>query len=135
MDVKSILCDAATVREGLLHVLGGGITRIWRPKYPAPFTGALAVVIQPHAGEVGIEHSLVIKIASQDGKELAKLEAKFTVDKGSDSEPGEIAVIPMVIDFSNPPLVIPEIGGYAIDVLVDQQHKDSLSFFARTRDT
>lgn len=133
MEVKSILCDAATVREGLLHILGGGITRIWRPEYPAPFTGALAIVIQPHATEVGIEHSLVVKIASQDGRELGKLEAQFTVRKGDDSEPGEIAVIPMVIDFSSPPLVIPEVGGYSIDVLIDQQHKDSLSFLARIR--
>ena len=116
-----------------MHILGGGITRLWRQSYPAPFTGALAVVIHPHSSEVGIQHRIVIQVATQDGEIIGKLEGEFQIDKGDDNEPGEATVIPMVLDFSSAPLMIPSVGGYAIDVLIDQQHKESLTFFARIR--
>lgn len=133
MEVKSILCDAATVREGLLHILGGGITRLFRDNYPAPFTGGLAVVIHPHHSEVGLEHQIVIQVATQDGEIIGKLDGTFRVDQGEGTEPGEQSVVPIVLDFSDPPLIIPAQGGYSVDVLVDKQHKDSLTFFAKTR--
>lgn len=38
------LCDSATVREGLLHILGTPITRIYRPSLPAPLGVSVAAI-------------------------------------------------------------------------------------------
>jgi hypothetical protein len=35
MDIEALLCDAATVRENVLHILGGGLGQLWRDVYPA----------------------------------------------------------------------------------------------------
>ena len=40
----ALLCDAATERDGLLNVLGGGITVATRPEFPAPLGMTLALV-------------------------------------------------------------------------------------------
>lgn len=32
----AVLCDRATVRDGLLHILGAGVTIVYRDKVPAP---------------------------------------------------------------------------------------------------
>jgi len=36
-------CDAVSVREGLLHILGGGVTKVMHPEYPAPLLTSFAV--------------------------------------------------------------------------------------------
>lgn len=133
MDVKAILCDSATVRDGLLHLLGGGITRLWRPTFPAQFSGALALIIHAHPTEVGMEHKLQILIRAADGETVLEAGGGFTVNRGDDSEPGEITALPLVVGFNAPPLTIPREGSYSIDVLVDQQHQDSLSFLAKVK--
>lgn len=45
---SAILCDFAQVREGLLFVSGGGITRIWRETFPAAAGVSLALVFEAH---------------------------------------------------------------------------------------
>ena len=37
-----VLCDAATVREGLLHTLGAGITRVWSRGHPTSLNTVVA---------------------------------------------------------------------------------------------
>jgi hypothetical protein len=63
MEIEAaILCDAATVREGLIHILGGPITRIWRPALPAPLGVALAVIICMTPQEQPVPHELQVTI-------------------------------------------------------------------------
>ncbi len=40
------LCDHVQVRDGLLFIVAGGITRLRRPSYPATLGAGLAVVIE-----------------------------------------------------------------------------------------
>lgn len=41
----ALLCDAATVRENVVHILGGGLTQLSRPDYPAPLGADVALVL------------------------------------------------------------------------------------------
>lgn len=126
MKVRAILCDSATVREGLLHILGGGLTRLWRSSYPAQLPAALAMVISPETSELNEDHQLVVKVMDEDGKELARFDQNFKVGGGT---PGEVPAIPVVLSFA-PPLPIPHAGNYAIVVLVNSTQEDYLGFTA-----
>lgn len=41
----ALLCDAATTRDNLLHVLGGGLSMLVRPSFPAPLACDLALTL------------------------------------------------------------------------------------------
>ena len=43
MHLDALLCDAATVRDSLLHILGGGIVKMAPLQYPAPIPAILAL--------------------------------------------------------------------------------------------
>ena len=72
-----MLCDAATVREGLLHILGGGITRLNRPSFPAPLGAALALQISVHPTEASVSHRVEAIIQGEDGSQIAKATAQY----------------------------------------------------------
>jgi len=131
VQVKAILCDAASVREGLLHILGGGFTNVWRGEYPTGFWGALAMIISPEASEIGEQHKLVIKIMGDD-EQLGNIERGFDVTPrpGTKHWPGELPPIPVVVSFVEQPLRLPKAGFYRFDVLVDNDQKDTVGFFA-----
>lgn len=89
------------------------------------------MMIHPHPTEMDENHQLRVVVAAADGQKIFEVGAGFTLTQGEDSEPGEVSALPVIVDFKSPPLNIPSPGGYSIDVLVDQQHADSLSFLAK----
>lgn len=91
------------------------------------------MIIHAHPTEVGVEHKLRILIRAADGETVLEADGGFTVTRGDDAEPGEITALPLVMGFNAPPLTIPREGSYSIDVIVDQQHQDSLSFVAKVK--
>ena len=48
--VTALLCDYASVREGLLNILGGGVNRLWRAELPAPLDGVDNLRLTLHGG-------------------------------------------------------------------------------------
>jgi hypothetical protein len=58
----ALLCDAASVREGLLHVLGGGITRVGRATFPSPLGLSAAIALDFLADETEGEHRLEFRL-------------------------------------------------------------------------
>ena len=127
MKLQAFLCDAATVRDNLLHVLGAGITRLWRPEFPAPMGADLALLLTLHPLEAEEPHRLRVVLQDADGAEVAKLDAEFALDAdGTQLHPGESFILPVVVPLSNVP--IPAAGRYAAEILVDGQHTDSLFF-------
>lgn len=128
MQVDAFLCDAATVREGLLHILGGGITRLWREQFPAQIAATLAVMIVLHPTEAESEHKMVIRVASEDGQDIATMEGSFRAQRGDLSKPGELIASPLVLNLHSVPL--PRAGSYSVDILIDNQHQRSLQFVA-----
>ena len=124
---SALLCDAATVREGLLHILGGGITRLHRGEFPAPMQVTLVAQVVLTPNEIGFPHDVTAIIATEDGEVV--VQATGHLEPGEPNpllEPGESVILPFVINLSN--VVVPAPGGYSIEVLVDDVHQTSLTF-------
>ena len=93
MNIDAMLCDAATVREGLLNVLGAGITRLHREQFPAAMGTQLALLLHSNAKEMGKPHKLLITITHETKEKIAELEA--SKPKKEDAPEDVIEVKPM----------------------------------------
>lgn len=129
MKLDAMLCDFATVREGLLHILGGGINRLWREEYPAPLGVTLALLFEVHPTEMDSEHTLEVVMIDADGKEIGNVSADFAIAPDPESgRPGETLILPLVVPLQQ--VVLPNPGAYSVEVLIDGQHKRSLAVLA-----
>lgn len=131
MRVDAFLCDAATVRENLLHVLGGGVTRLWRERFPADLGVTLAMMIAMTPSEAAIDHVLQVTVIGSDGEPIAQLDGEIGAQPAIDHVPGEDVNVPAVLPLQRVPLPGP--GQYSVNVLIDRQQKASLSVSARHR--
>ncbi|MBV9142931.1 MAG: hypothetical protein JO115_18800 [Pseudonocardiales bacterium] len=125
----ALLCDAATVREGLLHILGGGITRIARPEpYPVALDVFLALRIVVDPGESKRSHQSQILLQSDEGKAIAELRIEFAVGPGNKSEhrPGEEIALPIAARLHG--IGVPAPGAYSFEVLIDGIHQSTVPF-------
>ena len=123
----ALLCDAATVREGLLHVLGGGVTRLGRGEFPAAMDVELALMVQQHPTEFHGQHTLRVMLQDTDGQELAQAEMTWgplQVLDGMHTDAWQPVVIPLRS------VVLPGPGDYSIEVLIDGIHQVSIDFVA-----
>jgi hypothetical protein len=125
-----MLCDAVTVRENLLHILGGGITRINRPQFPAPLGIALALRIMLHRTEVGRLHNMEIVLAGEDGQTIVKVDAQFQVPPEALTSVKANEEVTVNLPLGMQGLVVPRAGAYAFDILIDGTHAASVSFHA-----
>lgn len=125
----AFLCDAASVREGLLHVLGGGITRLWRQEFPAPLGVSVAILLELHRQELDRPHELNIVIMGEDGQSIAEVKGGFQVPAGPVLEVHEGQLVPMTLDLRV--AALPSAGPYTVDISVDGEHRRSLHFSAR----
>ncbi len=129
--VSALLCDAATVREGLLHILGGGITRLHRGEYPAPMQVTLVAQVVLTPVEVEHPHDVTAIVQTEDGDVV--VQATGHLEAGPPNpllEPGESVILPLMIGLHG--VVLPGPGGYSIEISVDNVHQTSLSFRAVT---
>lgn len=126
---SALLCDAATVREGLVHILGGGITRLNRTEYPSPMMTALAIAVVLSPLEAGHPHEVLAVVQTEDGEAI--VQAQGQLHPGDPSpllEPGESVAIQLAIPLHQ--VVLPSAGGYSIEISVDDVHQLSLPFRA-----
>ncbi len=127
----ALICDFVTVREGLLHILGGGVGRIYRQTFPAPFAAGLALRVVVHSTEFGAEHKLRVLLNDSDGGTVAEVSSAFNLGQEvrASLEPGEEFAINMPLNL--PLIAIPKAGDYVFDILIDGQHQRSVPFKAR----
>ena len=112
MEIRvATICDFAQVREGLLSVLSAGITRIWNNQYPAPLGVMIALILEINPSDTPIQE-VRIRVENEDGAQLAEASGGFKLEPGPGLDPGELMVLPSVIDFRNLP--IPAAGRYQI---------------------
>jgi hypothetical protein len=128
----AILCDYATIREGLLHVLGGGVTRMWSNQFPAPLTGTVALLLELHRQELDRPHEFEMVVMGADGARIADVNGAFQVPTNPDLDIHEPQLVPLALDLRGAGLPAP--GAYTIDISIDGQHRTSLRFEARLRD-
>lgn len=96
-----IICDAATVREGLLHVLGGGVTRLWRPELPAVLAVQVAIFVAYTQPDFGVPHDISLQLYDPAGADFAGARGGFIPADPGRLEIGETMLFPMVFDFRN----------------------------------
>lgn len=113
------LCDFAQIREGLLSVASGGITRVWRPQYPARLGIMLALMIEITAVEAAEPREIRVRIENEDGGRLAEASGGFQLQSPPDHDPGEMLNLPIVLDFRD--VELPAAGRY--QVVVDPMSK------------
>jgi Family of unknown function (DUF6941) len=131
MDVDTaLLCDAATVREGLLHILGGGITRISREEYPADLSLTLALRIMVHPTEAEHAHEIQIIVQGEDGEHVVEVRAQVEAQQIPENlEPGVMGQLLIPWNFPGRPK-LPAPGKYSMELLVDGVHQRSIPFTA-----
>jgi hypothetical protein len=123
----ALVCDAVSVREGLLNVLGGGVTRLNPPTYPHAFQGALALRLIAHPTEAATPHGFRIVLQTEDGKRLVEIGGDMETQPADNLEPGEELAIPLGLNFN---VSVPSPGGYSFEVLIDGIHQTTLPFRA-----
>lgn len=131
MKVTALLCDFAQVRDSLLFVNGGGITRLWRTSYPAPMNVSLALVFEVHQMELPHPHQVSIRVMGPDGQQIAFVEGAFNTSPSSSLEIGEHLVAPLALDLRN--VALPVQGEYSIEIAVDGTHQETLQFWCQPR--
>jgi uncharacterized protein DUF6941 len=123
------LCDAATVREGLLHILGGGVTRAGRTHFPAPLALTLAIRILVPPAEADGPHKLVVSLQGEDGEEVARADVEFGVSDKRVLQPGEHASLSLPIAMPEQ-VQLPAPGRYTFELSIDDVHQTSVPFIA-----
>jgi hypothetical protein len=124
----ALLCDHVQVREGLLFIVAGGITRLRRPSYPAPLGAGLAVVIELEQMETETPHQFALVIVGEDGEEVGRVEAEIQVGDREGAYAGENVQVPLGVDMSGASL--PKAGAYELHIYVDSKHQRTVQFWA-----
>ena len=120
----ALLCDHAQVRDGLLFVLSGGISRVMRDSFPATMGTCLALVLEFESAETDLAHQLQILVVGEDGEEVARMDAEVQIDGTDRARLAENLQLPISVDLRVAPLERP--GAYELHVYVDAEHRRTL---------
>jgi hypothetical protein len=121
----ALLCEAVTVRDGLINILGGGITEVQHSEFPAELGVALALRIMVHPTEVAHPHQLEIVLQGDDGEQVTKVDVGIEAGDASGIPPGEEGEMLIAWTFPARPK-LPGPGRYSFEVLIDGAHQASL---------
>lgn len=128
-----VLANHAEARDGLLFMMGGCWTDHWRDipsGGPAPishFGIGVAIVLQ--WDETNRPYHLILRLETEDGKELAKMDADLTMGRPPELTPGSTqrAVLALNVDMQ-----FPSAGGYRILGELGE-HRKSVAFRVHDR--
>jgi hypothetical protein len=124
----AVLCDAATVREGLANVLGAGVTNIYRDSFPAPLRATLFYLVEIPPEEFAQPRKISIEISSSDvvdGQPLARIEGGWE-STGALDEDRLPVYFPVIVGFDQ--TAIPGPGYYEVRIEMDSGETRILPF-------
>jgi hypothetical protein len=122
----ALLCDAATVREGLLHMLGGGLNMLRRNSFPAPMAVSLVCVPELDRDDLGQPHKLEVTVRPAQGDDVfGRVEANWEV-AGPPSDEGLSTYLPIILPLER--VGLPEPGYYRVDIQLDGGYSQSIDF-------
>lgn len=128
MEVRvATVCDFAQVREGLLFVSSGGITRLRRPSLPAPAGVMVAFVGAFDSIELQRPHEIELYVRSQDGHEHGNIAGVFGLNGPPNIHPGEKQQLPLAFDLRT--MSLDREGAYDIAIYIDGTHKVTLTVY------
>lgn len=111
----------------MLHILGGGLTRLGRPEFPAPLLCALALRVMVHPTEADRGHELEARLLAEDGAPVARLDIAFELGPVGAARPGEELSAAFALPLYT--VAIPHAGAYSFELLIDGVHQASIPFF------
>lgn len=121
------LCDYANVREGLLNIVSGGVTRVTvHSGFPAAVDAflAMSVYVQPHV--VGVAHNGRVMLRNPETTaEIARIDFEFNVD--AERNPGEGLNLPFALPLRG--IAFPGPGQVDVSVSLDGSPAGLLSFW------
>jgi len=131
IELKSlVLCDAATIRDGLLHILGAGIAVVWRTSFPDALLATVAASLEvseiPEEGETHTFRLVGVRVGEEPEQRIfeAGLEVTVTSDGTSDHQS-----VPLVLNLSN--AGIASEGRYEIRAFLDGEAVSAIHFSAK----
>jgi len=124
----AMLCEAATVRDGLLYILGGGVSCCSAPQYPIQLQVSLAVMIELDYLDQGEAHKFVVTLLDAEARELGRGEGEFATLQELDLD--AVATLPAVIPLAG--MTLPVAGDYEIRLEIDGDTRSRLPFHSRT---
>ena len=123
-----LLCDFAQVREGLLFVSSGGVSRVVQSNYPANPRLHLAMVVHLPADSLGQSHQVHVRLKYPDTAEvIANAEVGIQLNMVSGAFLGEGINVPQVIDLASIQFTRP--GQVDVQVSIDEEPAGDLSFW------
>ena len=125
---SAILCNFADVRDNLLFVMGGGITRLYRPEWPGPINICLALIVELDRNERDRPHELDVQIIDEDGQLAARIRGAFQQGPGPDTDIHEITFFPFVFDLR--PVNIGHAGWHSVEIAIDGKSEATVRFRA-----
>ena len=126
---STLLCDFAQVREGLLFVMSGGITRLAVPGPDAPVQCYLGGQLEVPADEQGLTHSIDMKVTAV-GSAVDVWRATMTITTPQSSDqlfPGESTLVPFAVLLG--PFLTPQPGPHDLKVSVDGSETALSTFY------
>ncbi|MFE9851316.1 DUF6941 family protein [Streptomyces sp. NPDC005576] len=126
----AVLCDRATVREGLLHVLGAGVTVLAVP-LPAPLDVDLAVLLSPaDYVELAGSHKMTVRVTEvEGGRRLGEIQTGWFGPSAPPDEDLPQPSLPVSVPLRG--LLIERYGQHRIVIEVDGGEVETLEFLVR----
>jgi hypothetical protein len=123
-----LLSDYAQVRDRLLFVSSGGISRVVQTTFPAHPRIHLALVVHLPVGTLGRSHRVLIKLKYPDhAAVIGQIEININIDQIAGANPGEGINVPQAIDLA--PVVFPHPGQVDVQVSIDDEPAGDLTFW------
>ncbi|MCE9623630.1 MAG: hypothetical protein K8R99_14930 [Actinomycetia bacterium] len=123
-----LLSDFAQVRDRLLFVSSGGISRVVQGTFPAHPRIHLAMVVHLPVNTLGQSHRTLIKLKYPDhAAVIAQIEIKINLDQVAGANPGEGINVPQAIDLA--PIAFAHPGQVDVQVSIDDQPAGDLTFW------
>ena len=128
-----ILCDFAQIREGLLFVQSGGLTRLAAPTFPAAFACHVGALVWLPPDEAAAAHQMVMKVKSAGAAVVVATinVALHETPAPRGLQPGEGRLVPIVVPLAA--VSFPEPGEYDLQVDLDDEFAGDLSFRVASR--
>lgn len=121
------LCDAASIRENLLSILGGGITILRRPSYPAPLLCDVGVTVHHSANDRVMQLTLTLREAGKS-EPLAEIVADGSMSRDPDLPKDAAGSMSLAIDARG--IAIPKAGNYVLTASLSHGKGSSIGFTA-----
>ena len=125
----AILCDFAQVREGMLFVSSGGVTRLFCPRLPWPLPIHLALVLEAGPDEIDMVHEVRVTVTSEGGaNQMGQVTLGFQPLRPLHLNPGEGLPIPLVLPLGA--IAVTALGPCDVRVTVDGAAPQILTLYA-----